>query len=66
MLAARSGNLDESVRLLIEAAEQVPSLQFLMNATKAICALMDRNGWKEDLAERAQGYLQQAMAKSPG
>lgn len=65
VLAARSGNLDESVRLLIEAAERVPSLQFLMNATKAICALMDRNGWKEDLAERAQGYLQQAMAKSP-
>ncbi|MDQ5959173.1 MAG: hypothetical protein QG592_252, partial [Pseudomonadota bacterium] len=63
--AARSGNLEESVRLLCEAAERVPSLQFLANATKAICALMDQKGWRDDLASRARSYLEQAQAKSP-
>jgi FimV-like protein len=65
VMAARSGNLEESVRLLIEAAERVPSLQFLINASKAICALMDQKGWREDLADRANAYLQQAQTKSP-
>lgn len=64
VMAARSGDLEASVRLLIEAAESVPSLQFLVNAAKAICALMERDGWKEDLAERARDYLAQAQAKS--
>ncbi|MBI2308301.1 MAG: response regulator [Rhodocyclales bacterium] len=63
VLAARSGNLEESVRLLVDAAETVPSLQFLVNATKAICALMDQQGWRDDLAEQAQRYLQQARAR---
>jgi len=63
VLAARSGNLEESVRLLIDAAETVPSLQFLVNAAKAICALMDRQGWRDDLAERARNYLQRARAR---
>ena len=65
VMAARSGNLEESVRLLCEAAERVPSLQFLANATKAICALMDQKGWRDDLASRARSYLEQAQAKSP-
>jgi tetratricopeptide (TPR) repeat protein/CheY-like chemotaxis protein len=65
VMAARSGNLEESVRLLIEAAESVPSLQFLVNASKAICALMEREGWQPEQAERANGYLQQAQARSP-
>ncbi|MCP5267604.1 MAG: response regulator [Zoogloeaceae bacterium] len=65
VMAARSGNLDESVRLLVEAAERVPSLQFLMNATKAICALMNKQGWRDDLAEKARNYLQQAQIKGP-
>jgi CheY-like chemotaxis protein/Flp pilus assembly protein TadD len=65
VLAARGGNLDESVRLLIEAAESVPSVQFLVNAAKAICALMDKEGWKDDLGERAGRYLEQAQAKNP-
>jgi FimV-like protein len=65
VMAARSGNLEESVRLLIEAAERVPSLQFLINASKAICALMDQKGWREDLADRANAYLQHAQTKSP-
>lgn len=63
VLAARSGNLEESVRLLVDAAESVPSVQFLVNAAKAICALMDRQGWRDDLAEQAQRYLQNARAR---
>lgn len=63
VLAARSGNLEESVRLLIDAAEAVPSVQFLVNAAKAICALIDRQGWRDDLAEQAQRYLQRARAR---
>ena len=65
VMAARSGDLEGSVRLLIEAAERVPSVQFLVNASKAICALMDRQGWRDDLAERVGRYLEQARAKSP-
>lgn len=63
VLAARSGNLEESVRLLIDAAEAVPNVQFLANAAKAICALMDRQGWRDDLAEQAQRYLQNARSR---
>lgn len=63
VLAARSGDLEASVRLLIEAAEAIPSVQFLVNAAKAICALMERSGWQEDLGRRAQGYLQQARLR---
>ena len=65
VMAARSGDLEASVRLLIEAAENVASVQFLVNAAKAISALMDNNGWKEDLAERARDYLQRAKGKAP-
>ncbi len=65
VMAARAGDLEGSVRLLTEAADRVPSVQFLINATKAICALMDRQGWRDDLAERARRYLEQAMAKNP-
>ncbi len=49
----------------MEAADRVPSIQFLANAAKAICALMDQKGWREDLAEQAARYLEQAQAKSP-
>lgn len=63
VMAARGGDIEESVRLLVEAAERVPSVQFLVNAAKAICALMDRKGWREDLAEQAKRYLEQARAK---
>lgn len=62
VLAARSGNLEESVRLLIDAADAVPNVQFLVNAAKAICALMDRRGWRQDLADQASRYLRSAGA----
>jgi hypothetical protein len=45
VMAARSGDFEGSVKLLIQAADQVPSLQFLINAAKAIFTLLDRKGW---------------------
>jgi FimV-like protein len=63
VLAARGGDVEASVRMLIEAAERVPNLQFLVNASKAIFTLLDRKGWDEALAERALRYLQMAQAK---
>ena len=63
VLAARSGNLDASVQMLIEAAERVPNLQFLINASKAIFTLLDRTGWNEEMGQRGFRYLQMAQAK---
>jgi FimV-like protein len=63
VLAARSGDLEASVQMLIEAAERVPNLQFLVNASKAIFTLLDRKGWDETLAEKGLRYLQMAQAK---
>lgn len=63
VLAARSGDLEGSVQMLIEAAEHVPNLQFLVNASKAIFTLLDRRGWDEELAERGARYLRLAQAK---
>ncbi len=63
VLAARGGDLGASVQMLIEAAERVPNLQFLINASKAILTLLDRNGWNEEMGRRAVRYLQMAQAK---
>jgi tetratricopeptide (TPR) repeat protein len=63
VMAARSGDLDAAVELLIQAAEQVPNLQFLVNAAKAIYAQMDKKGWNEAMAARALDYLQRAQRK---
>ena len=63
VLAARSGDLVNSVQMLIEAVERVPNLQFLINASKAIFTLLDRKGWNEDMAQRGIRYLQMAQAK---
>lgn len=63
VLAARSGDLEASVQMLIEAAERVPNLQFLVNASKAIFTLMDRKGWNEEMGKRAIRYLQMAQEK---
>ena len=65
VLAARSGDFDGSVQLLIEAAERVPNLQFLVNAAKSIYTLMDQKGWQPELAERAHRYLEKARSRSP-
>lgn len=61
--AARSGDLEGSVELLSQAADQVPNLQFLVNAAKAIFTLLDRKGWDDRLAERGLHYLQRAQQR---
>ncbi|EXI77417.1 MAG: Chemotaxis protein CheY [Candidatus Accumulibacter appositus] len=63
VLAARSGDLEGSVKLLIEAAERVPNLQFLVNASKAIFTLLELKGWNPALAKRGFGYLQMAQER---
>ncbi|WP_240481871.1 response regulator [Dechloromonas denitrificans] len=63
VLAARNGDLEGSVQLLIQAAEQVPNLQFLVNTAKAIFTLMDQKGWDAELAARAVDYLVRAQRK---
>lgn len=63
VLAARNGDVEGSAQLLMDAAERVPNLQFLANATKAICTLLDLKGWDPVLAKRALRYLQMAQAK---
>ncbi|MDR2188971.1 MAG: response regulator [Azonexus sp.] len=63
VLAARDGDLTGSVQMLIKTAEKVPNLQFLVNAAKAIYTLMDRDGWDEELAALAYGYLMRARQK---
>ncbi|WP_298312119.1 response regulator, partial [Propionivibrio sp.] len=63
VLAARSGNIEASVQMLIEAVERVPNLQFLVNATKAIFTMLDRKGWDEEMGQRGIRYLQMAQSK---
>ena len=63
VLAARSGDLEGAVELLIQAAEKVPNLQFLINAAKAIFTLLDRKGWDIDLAAKGLDYLDRAQRK---
>jgi tetratricopeptide (TPR) repeat protein len=63
VMAARAGDLEGAVKMLIEAVEQVPNLQFLVNAAKAIFTLMDQKGWDVELAARAVDYLQRAQQK---
>lgn len=63
VLAARNGDIEGAVQLLIQAVEQVPNLQFLVNASKAILTLLDQKGWDEELAAKARDYLQRAQRK---
>ncbi len=65
VLAARSGDLEGAVQLLIQAAEKVPNLQFLVNAAKAIFTLLDQRGWDHDLAAKGSEYLDRAQRKDP-
>lgn len=47
----------------MEAAERVPNLQFLVNASKAIFTLLERKGWDGDLAANGLRYLELAQKK---
>lgn len=63
VMAARSGDMAGAVQMLIAAAEHVPNLQFLVNASKAIFNLLDRQGWDETMAARALHYVHLAHSK---
>jgi len=63
VLAARGGDLDASVSMLIETAERVPNVQFLVNAAKAILTKLERTGWDATLGARAVGYIRRAQEK---
>jgi DNA-binding response OmpR family regulator/Tfp pilus assembly protein PilF len=65
VLAAREGDLEGSVQLLIQAAEKVPNLQFLINAAKAIFTLLEKKGWDAEMAAKGQEYLVRAQRKDP-
>ncbi len=65
VMKARSGDFEGSVDLLVEAAERVPNVQFLVNATKAILTLLDQRQWDEKKAAQAQRYLNVAWKKNP-
>jgi tetratricopeptide (TPR) repeat protein len=61
--AAQSGDDKTSAEALIEAAERVPSVQFLTDAARAIFKLLDRKGWNEEMASRGLRYIQLAQGK---
>ena len=63
VLAARGGDLESAVQLLIQAADKVPNLQFLVNAAKAIFTLLDQRGWDHNLATKGNEYLTRAQRK---
>jgi DNA-binding response OmpR family regulator len=59
-----AGDLDAAIRLFREAVLQMPSLQMLANAAKAILAKMNRDGWDADLASEARTYIEKGMRQS--
>ena len=63
VMAARAGDFAGSVQLLVQAAEQVPNLQFLVNAAKAIFTLLERQGWDAELAAKGYEFLLRAQQK---
>lgn len=63
--AAQGGDLQASVDLLIQAAERVPNLQFLVNAANAIFTLLEHKGWQEEMALRGRRYLKLARERDP-
>lgn len=65
VMIAREGNLEGSVELLSQAAERMPNIQFLVNASNATFTLIDRKGWQPELAERGLRYLLRAEQKEP-
>ena len=65
VLTAREGNLEGSVELLSQAADRMPNVQFLVNASNATFTLIDRTGWQQELAERGLRYLLKAEQKDP-
>ena len=65
VLIAREGDLEGAVSLLTQAADRMPNIQFLVNASNAIFTLLERGGWQPETAERAVRYLLRAQQKDP-
>ena len=60
VLAARSGDLEGSVRLLMQAADKYPARQFLVNAAKAIYSLWIKQAgtvWNSLIKHRPTWHL---------
>ena len=62
----RAGDLEGAIRLFREAASQMPSVQMLANAAKAILAKMHRDGWDVELAAEARGYIGKGLKQGTG
>jgi CheY-like chemotaxis protein len=60
----KAGDLDAAIQLFREAASQMPSVQMLANAAKAILAKMSRDGWEEEMAVEARSYIEKGMRQS--
>jgi DNA-binding response OmpR family regulator len=59
-----TGDLDGAIRLFREAAMQMPSVQMLANAAKAMLAKMNRDGWDTDLAAEAVSFIEKGMRQA--
>lgn len=62
----QAGHFDKAIELFREAVANMPSVQMLANAAKAILAKMNGSGWDETLANEALGYLRRGNGQAPG
>ena len=62
-MEAAGADREVSLGKLLEAANRIPSLQFLLNASNAVFTQLDQKGWNEDLAAQALQCLNKAQAK---
>jgi Mrp family chromosome partitioning ATPase len=65
VMAARNGDLEESARLLIQVADQEPTVRFMLNAAKSILNQIEGRGWNPELMLKARDYLQRVQAMEP-
>lgn len=64
---AQAGDLKGAMELLLAAVQKYQNnLTIVLNATHSILAYMQANGWDEDLAEKAAGFLAGARRREPG
>lgn len=64
VLKAREGDLRGAIKLLSDAASQLPdNLQIVLNAAHALLTFINKNGWDEVMAEQCRTYLGKARSK---
>ncbi len=64
---AQAGDLKGAMELLLAAVQKYQNnLTIVLNATHSILAYMQANGWDEELAEKAAGFLAGAKRREPG